>query len=171
MNEIEKFLEKASHAWEELEEMRLEWEAMEKDPSGLKAVQYDRPHVSGGELHDLSYTLVKKEEAEEAYKRRWFQRLDYIFACGEAVREIARLLPSNSILPSIILSAYGPKPIPLSKLGEDLNVSKAVGLKLHRQAIQELTKNHYIQVRAIMARVNQLTKGEGDPQKVLGAFD
>ena len=163
MNEIENFLEKASHAREELEEMRLEWEAIEKDPSRLKAVQYDRPHVSGGELHDLSYTLVKKEEAEAAYKRRWFQRLDYILACGVAVREIARLLPSDSVLPVVILFAYGPKHIPLSRLGEELDVSKAAGIKLHRQAIQELTRKHYIQVRAIMAQVNQLTKGEGDP--------
>ena len=163
MNEIENFLEKASHAWEEMEEMRLEWEAMEKDPSGLKAVQYDRPHVSGGEVHDLSYTLVKKEEAEEAYKRRWNQRLDYIYACTDAILKIADLLPRENFLLVTILLVYGTQHVPISGLGARLGISAAEGRKIYRQAIQELTNKHYIQVRAIMAQVNQLTKGEGDP--------
>lgn len=163
MNEIENFLEKAAHAREELEEMRLEWEAIEKDPSRLKAVQYDRPHVSGGELHDLSYNLVKKEEAEEAYKRRWSQRLTYIMACSSAIYKIACLLPKENLLSVVILLVYGCKHIPIEELGEKLLVSRAEGFKLHRQAIRELTSKHYIEVRAIMAQVNQFTKGEGDP--------
>ncbi len=68
--EVRKYLEAGGNKRQLLRELQKQLFVLEHSESCIKAIDYEKPSVSGGSMSDLSDTVIRGEEATKKLKER-----------------------------------------------------------------------------------------------------
>lgn len=67
--EVWEFFKAGKGKKKKLEELRLRLRYLENEDGGLKAIDYEKPSISGGTISDLSEAVIRSEESRARVKK------------------------------------------------------------------------------------------------------
>lgn len=129
-----KYLEDVRHVDETINRLVCEHENLKKKIYDLKAMAYDREHVSGGQIQDLS-DLIAKIDADS---RRVNQEVDNWIDIREKTRIMIHNVPDN-MERNVLVMRYITN-LKWDDLMEKLHISRATSFRLHRSALYNFAK-------------------------------
>lgn len=149
---LEIFLYNARHLRFVTDEINKSIALYENDLSGLKAINYESPRVSGGSSSDLSSTVEKIEKTIKTMEAERIKALDNLLTMQCAVNYIADKLDDQK-LRGVIIARY----INCESwkcIAGKLTCAVSSVYKLHRKAIQTLNDERKEEIDRIIKIAN-----------------
>ncbi|EHO63554.1 hypothetical protein [Dialister succinatiphilus] len=151
---VEIFLYNARHLRFVTDEISKSIKLYESDLSGLKALNYENPRISGGGSGDLSQTVERIEKTIDKMEHERIKALENLLTMQCAVQFIADKLDDQK-LRGIIIARYI-NCESWKAIAGTLTCAVSSVYKLHRKAIQLLNDDYQEEV----ARIIRIANGE-----------
>lgn len=131
---------------ERLEELKREENAPAVD---VKAINYDTPHVSGGQISDLSDAIIQKDRKVAKLKQECQASIDRLKDKRLILDKLLKLLIGGDVR-GIILARYMNNK-EWAVIANQYHYSERHVKRIHNQAIKDWNQNHSEEVHRIIS--------------------
>lgn len=154
---VEIFLYNARHLKFVTDEISKSITLYEADLSGVKAMSYESPRISGGGNSDLSRTVERIEKTISSMEHERIKALENLLTMRCAVQFIADRLEDQKLRGVIIARYINCES--WKSIASALTCAVSSVYKLHRKAIQQLNDEHKEEVDRIIRITNGQDEG------------
>lgn len=123
-----------------LEELQIRLQHLENEEGALKAIDYEKPSVSGGSISDLSDTVMRSEEARAKVKKAIAEMQVKIFDWQEKALAMIRLCENDMQAGILIAKFINEKS--WREIQREYHYSESQPYVICRQAIAAIASKH-----------------------------